>query len=101
MTKELDNCEICRGAKGGVRGNENIEDNIRMCDYCLVEYDTAKKNSIPKKRKDSVVKIIGWFAGIVSFYIVIYVLAFISPMIMRDDLNQYFDFAAKNNMPKC
>ena len=43
MTRELDNCEICKGAKGGVKGNENIVDNIRMCDYCTVEYDAEKK----------------------------------------------------------
>jgi hypothetical protein len=37
---ELDDCEICHGEKGGVRGNENIVNGIVMCDYCTVEYDT-------------------------------------------------------------
>ena len=39
MVKELDNCEICKGTKGGVKGNENIV----MCDYCTVEYEDEKK----------------------------------------------------------
>ena len=34
----LDSCEICKGAKGGVPGNENIIDyqgrKIVVCDYC-------------------------------------------------------------------
>ena len=29
-----DNCEICKGKKGGVRGNENIVDGKTVCDYC-------------------------------------------------------------------
>lgn len=29
-----DNCELCLGAKGGVRGNENRVRGIVMCDYC-------------------------------------------------------------------
>lgn len=29
-----DNCEICKGQNGGVRGNENIVDGKRVCDYC-------------------------------------------------------------------
>lgn len=36
--KYPDNCQLCHGAKGGVRGNENIVDGIVMCDYCTVEY---------------------------------------------------------------
>ena len=31
---EPDNCETCHGAKGGVKGNENIRDGKRICDYC-------------------------------------------------------------------
>jgi len=38
MVKKLDNCEICKGAKGGIKGNENIVDGIVMCDYCTVKY---------------------------------------------------------------
>ena len=33
---EKDNCQICHGAKGGVKGNENIVDGVVMCDYCHV-----------------------------------------------------------------
>lgn len=29
-----DNCEVCKGEKGGMLGNENIVRGIRMCDYC-------------------------------------------------------------------
>ncbi len=29
-----DNCEVCKGAKGGVRGNENVIDGVVTCDYC-------------------------------------------------------------------
>lgn len=31
---KYDNCEVCFGEKGGVRGNENIVDGVCMCDYC-------------------------------------------------------------------
>ena len=37
-----DNCEVCQGKRGGVRGNENIMDGKRMCDYCSVDYDKKK-----------------------------------------------------------
>jgi ribosomal protein L37E len=33
-----DNCEVCHGRKGGVRGNENRIDGKVMCDYCTVEF---------------------------------------------------------------
>jgi len=29
-----DHCEVCKGEKGGVRGNENYVDGKVMCDYC-------------------------------------------------------------------
>ena len=29
-----DNCEICHGEMGGVKGNENLIDGKRVCDYC-------------------------------------------------------------------
>ncbi len=29
-----DNCQVCHGAKGGVRGNENRVHGIVCCDYC-------------------------------------------------------------------
>lgn len=36
-----DHCEVCRGERGGVRGNENIEvvegREVRMCDYCSAQ----------------------------------------------------------------
>ena len=40
-----DNCEVCLGSSGGVRGNENIVDGVVTCDYC----DSAGRtlNTIP------------------------------------------------------
>jgi hypothetical protein len=35
--KKLDSCSVCKGAKGGVRGNENIIDGVIKCDYCHAE----------------------------------------------------------------
>lgn len=29
-----DNCEVCKGAKGGIRGNELIINGRVVCDYC-------------------------------------------------------------------
>lgn len=29
-----DNCEICKGSRGGVPGNENRIDGVCICDYC-------------------------------------------------------------------
>ena len=34
-----DNCENCRGAKGGVPGNENVVNGRTLCDYCSVRAD--------------------------------------------------------------
>ena len=31
---KLDACTVCRGARGGEPGNENIVDGVVMCDYC-------------------------------------------------------------------
>jgi hypothetical protein len=36
VKRELDNCEICGGHRGGVRGNENRIEEIVVCDYCTV-----------------------------------------------------------------
>lgn len=32
--KERDNCQMCLGAKGGVKGNENVVSGVVMCDHC-------------------------------------------------------------------
>jgi len=29
-----DNCEICKGQNGGIRGNENVVNDKTVCDYC-------------------------------------------------------------------
>lgn len=43
--KNTDDCEICHGKKGGVRGNENIVDGIVMCDYCSIEHDKKEREN--------------------------------------------------------
>jgi hypothetical protein len=37
-----DNCEVCKGEKGGVRGNENVIDGVVTCDYCHAEQLRSK-----------------------------------------------------------
>lgn len=32
-----DDCEECKGARGGVKGNENIVDGRKLCDWCSVD----------------------------------------------------------------
>lgn len=32
--KELDDCQVCLGARGGVKGNENRIDGLVVCDHC-------------------------------------------------------------------
>lgn len=31
---EQDDCQVCHGANGGVKGNENVVAGVVMCDYC-------------------------------------------------------------------
>jgi hypothetical protein len=40
-----DNCEVCLGASRGVRGNENIVDDVVTCDYCTSAGRTL--NTVP------------------------------------------------------
>lgn len=51
----LDNCEICLGAKGGVRGNENRIRGVVVCDCChydsTVDVEAARRISEVAKRK--------------------------------------------------
>lgn len=35
--KDLDRCQACHGARGGVPGNENIVAGVILCDYCSAE----------------------------------------------------------------
>ena len=32
-----DNCEVCKGSRGGVRGNENVIEGVVMCDFCSMD----------------------------------------------------------------
>jgi hypothetical protein len=29
-----DECKVCHGERGGIRGNENLVDGVITCDYC-------------------------------------------------------------------
>lgn len=31
---QKDDCEVCHGERGGVKGNENYVNGVVMCDYC-------------------------------------------------------------------
>lgn len=43
-----DNCFVCRGQKGGVRGNENVVRGILMCDYCTIDWmDAMRGKPVP------------------------------------------------------
>jgi hypothetical protein len=41
-SQKLDNCHMCFGSRGGVKGNENVVDGIVLCDYCSLEYYRLK-----------------------------------------------------------
>lgn len=43
IEREPDDCVVCEGHQGGVKGNENIVDDLVMCDYCSVAVDAFKK----------------------------------------------------------
>ena len=34
LIQEKDDCQVCHGENGGVKGNENILDGVVMCDVC-------------------------------------------------------------------
>jgi len=34
---EMDDCSICHGFSGGVKGNTHIKNGIVVCDYCSAE----------------------------------------------------------------
>lgn len=38
-----DGCQVCKGARGGMPGNENVVDGVVMCDECSVAADFAKR----------------------------------------------------------
>lgn len=43
-TCHTDNCQVCKGTKGGVKGNENVINGIVMCDYCSVIHQEEMKS---------------------------------------------------------
>lgn len=42
---KLDDCEVCKGAMGGVPGNENYVEGVVMCDYCHASKKIEDKDS--------------------------------------------------------
>lgn len=38
-----DKCQICKGVRGGVPGNENIQYGMRVCDYCSADLITVER----------------------------------------------------------
>lgn len=34
---KLDKCSRCKGARGGVPGNESVINNVVLCDYCAAD----------------------------------------------------------------
>lgn len=49
-----DNCQVCFGYRGGIAGNENIEDGVTICDHCsatLLAFEMAKAK-LKCKEKD-------------------------------------------------
>ena len=46
IDKLRDNCEVCHGERGGVRGNENVIDGKVMCDYCSSDTWKNSKNKV-------------------------------------------------------
>lgn len=33
----MSKCQVCKGTKGGIQGNDNIVNGVIMCDYCHAE----------------------------------------------------------------
>ena len=36
---QKDECEFCLGTSGGILGNENIIDGVKICDHCHAELE--------------------------------------------------------------
>lgn len=48
--KELDNCQVCFGVCGGVKGNENHVSGLVVCDHCHVAMGYKVIPSPPEPR---------------------------------------------------
>lgn len=59
LTKR-DNCERCKGSRGGVLGNENVIGGVVLCDYCSVDvYKELEAKKVNKMKIEKVVMTIG------------------------------------------
>lgn len=46
LKHRTDNCQICHGKKGGVRGNENRINGLVVCDYCTADGSYKEHHAI-------------------------------------------------------
>jgi len=37
LRESYDDCVVCLGTRGGVKGNENVINDVIMCDHCTVD----------------------------------------------------------------
>jgi hypothetical protein len=49
--RHMDGCQFCKGAKGGVAGNENNYQGVVACDYCSVLVDRILKPYVDRALK--------------------------------------------------
>jgi hypothetical protein len=47
--RELDNCRICGGYRGGLLGNENVIEGLVVCDYCTARRPSMSTGQVSAK----------------------------------------------------
>jgi hypothetical protein len=47
--RERDECQVCEGFSGGVRGNENIVKGVTVCDYCSSKISRFERMAMERK----------------------------------------------------
>jgi hypothetical protein len=53
IEKEKDDCQICQGRRGGVKGNENVDEGVIICDYCSSDrmtFDQVKAETVTEPK---------------------------------------------------
>lgn len=48
---DVDDCSRCHGTRGGVKGNENMVNGVRLCDYCHAD-DLRIAQGMPDRYED-------------------------------------------------
>lgn len=64
--EEKDNCAFCLGAKGGVRGNENVVGGVIVCDYCSALLHNMQKSPGEEKPSGEFLKCVDALASYVN-----------------------------------